>query len=162
MLIRKDAKVIKMQNMKATHETMSEAIQIASFSGTMSLMNVSERPRAPLENVRRYLSKFSLPDSESSQTFFLYSSCSFTALSDGVNGSCGVGVCCVGSFNSATVDQFSLLLGWFSRWGWWRRCRFPLHWRHRRGFHAFIQLSHCGGRLFPQVFFLCTHHSSLF
>src|SRR5438552_8459552 len=80
MLIRKDTSVTKMQAMKAIHDTMSEGIQIASLSGTMSFMNDSDRARAPLENVMRYLSKFSLPDFESSQTFFRYSSCSFSAL----------------------------------------------------------------------------------
>src|SRR5579862_6295070 len=80
MLTRKENNVTNMQSTKATQDAMSQGIQIASLSGTTSLMKDSDKPSAPLENVRRYLSKFSLPDLVSSHTFLRYSSCNSSGL----------------------------------------------------------------------------------
>src|ERR1700677_5012172 len=80
MLIRKETSVTKMQSKKANHDAKSDGIQTAGPIGATSLMNANERPSAPLANVRRYLSKFSVLDLVSSHTFFRYSSCNSSAL----------------------------------------------------------------------------------
>src|ERR1700722_703194 len=80
MLMRKETSVTRMQSKKAAHEAKSDGIQTACPIGATSFMNANERPSAPLENVRRYLSKFSVPDLVSSHTFCRYSSCNSSAL----------------------------------------------------------------------------------
>src|ERR1700676_4021007 len=80
MLIRKETNVVRMHSTNMIHEVTRAGIQIAFPIGTTSLMNESERPSAPLENVSMYLSKFSVPDLVSSQTFLRDSSCNSSAL----------------------------------------------------------------------------------
>src|SRR5579863_9065012 len=80
MLIRKEIRVTKMQSKKATHDTKSDGIQTACPIGATSLTNASDKPSAPLENVRRYLSKFSVADLVFYHNFCRYSSCNSSAL----------------------------------------------------------------------------------